>query len=112
MRTFRRACLTIVLLFVALISLNMMRLGLAPAQVEPPATRNGDVDCDGEIDISDPIALLNWLFSDGPEPCAIAQTEPCCTELGEEVAMLRATVDALSAQVPHPKDIVLIQTPP
>ncbi|MBI4607191.1 MAG: hypothetical protein HY721_34945 [Planctomycetes bacterium] len=29
---------------------------------------NGDVNGDGSRDISDPIALLNWLFGGGPEP--------------------------------------------
>jgi hypothetical protein len=108
MRVLKQTCLTTILLFIAL---NMVRLGRAPAQVGPQAMRNGDVDCDGQINITDALSTLNWLFSDGPEPCAIAQTEPCCTQLQEEVTTLRATVEALSARVPSPRDIVLIETP-
>ena len=31
---------------------------------------NGDVNCDGEINISDALFLMNWLFSGGEAPCA------------------------------------------
>ena len=31
---------------------------------------NGDVNCDGEINISDALFLMNWLFSGGEAPCS------------------------------------------
>ncbi len=38
------------------------------------ATENGDVNGDGARDLSDAVALLDWLFQGGPEPVAFAQT--------------------------------------
>lgn len=35
---------------------------------EPPACQAGDVNSDGEVDISDPVHLLRFLFLDGPAP--------------------------------------------
>ena len=67
------------------------------------------MDCDGQVNITDPLIILNWLFSDGPEPCAIAQTDAGYTEMREEVTALRATVDALAARVPGAGDIVTLR---
>ena len=111
MRMLKQALFSMVLVVIALIALNVVRFGRAPAQAGPQgegqvAMRNGDVDCDGQININDPLVLLNWLFRDGSEPCAIAQTDTCCAELRGEVAALRATVDALAARIPRPSDIV------
>ena len=100
MRIFKQALASMAILVLALVALNLVRLGQVPAQVGPPvALRNGDVDCDGQINISDPLVLLNWLFGTGQEPCAIAQTDACCTELRAEVAKL-------AARVPGPRDLV------
>jgi len=84
-------------LLVAILALNALRFRPAPAEVngQPPA-RSGDTNCDGKIDITDPIIVLNWLFSDGPEPCAIAQGDACCESLRAEIA----------ARMPLPDDIV------
>ncbi len=30
-----------------------------------------EANCDGQVDISDPVYTLNWLFSGGPDPCCI-----------------------------------------
>lgn len=109
MRILKQAVLTMALLVLALLALSLVRLGRVPAQVPPQvALGNGDVDCDGEINITDPLVLLNWLFGEGPEPCAIAQAQPdaCCTELREEVANLRSMVDVLSRRVPSPRDLL------
>jgi hypothetical protein len=55
----------------------------------PEATENGDTNGDGARDISDAVHLLQWLFSGGEPPVAIAQ------EGGndEDVAQLRAMVN-------------------
>ena len=51
---------------------------------------NGDVNCDGKLDLSDPISLLGYLFLGGPAPCACtcAPPAPVCgnnlLELPEE----------------------------
>ena len=115
MRLLKQALLVSLMLLASIVLLNLARINRRPLQGQAggqSSIRNGDVDCDGKINITDPLLTLNWLFGDGPEPCAIAQTEPCCTELQEEIAMLRAAVEALSARVPSPRDIVLIETPP
>ncbi|MBI4601509.1 MAG: hypothetical protein HY721_06040 [Planctomycetes bacterium] len=114
MRLFKQALLSMALLVVTLVTLSLVRLGRTPAQVNPAGegqvvVRNGDVDCDGQINITDPIITLNWLFGDGPEPCAIAQSDTCCTELRQEVATLRAAVETLASRVPGPGDIVTLR---
>lgn len=115
MRMLKQAVLTAGLFLIALIALNLVRMRLTPAQAPQPGTgesaRSGDTNCDGKIDITDPIIVLNWLFGDGPEPCAIAQADTCCESLQEEVASLRATVESLAARIPGPESIVSIRTP-
>lgn len=37
-----------------------------------PALENGDVNSDGDVDLSDAVYLLSWLFNGGPEPAPIA----------------------------------------
>jgi len=34
----------------------------------PPVFKNGDVNCDGEINTADIVYLINYLFAGGPEP--------------------------------------------
>ena len=47
-------------------------LGVAvPALTFGGPAGNGDVNGDGEINISDAIYLINWQFSDGPEPVSL-----------------------------------------
>jgi hypothetical protein len=75
-----------VLLVNALALLWMLSVRVVPAEggrgAGDTAVGNGDVNCDGRIDLSDPVYMLSYLFQNGPEPCAIAQ-EPaeCCLEL-------------------------------
>jgi hypothetical protein len=46
--------------------------GAGVPNVCPAGTVNGNVNGDSQLDISDPVYLLNFLFSGGPDPCAIA----------------------------------------
>lgn len=115
MRILVRSILSLVLVILALVTLNLIRFTLSPRAarsqgVEPIVVRNGDVDCDGEINITDPIVTLNWLFGNGPEPCAIAQTDSCCTELRDDVAALRASLEVLAARIPSPDDLVTLNS--
>jgi uncharacterized protein DUF1566 len=67
----------------------IMNLRAAPRAGGVTAQQNGDVNCDGKLDISDAIALLVHLFQDGSAPCAIAQEAlPCCTELSQKLDRL------------------------
>jgi len=61
----------------------------AAAGVDPVASENGDMNGDGKRDISDPIFMLSWLFSGGPEPVACAQAG---SDLEDRVATLEAVV--------------------
>ncbi len=62
-------------------------------QVAGKPSGNGDVNCDGDIDVSDPVYLLRWLFSAGEPPCALAQSP----DLEARVAALEGAL--ASAQV-------------
>jgi type VI secretion system VgrG family protein len=57
---------------------------------------NGDVNGSGRIDITDAVYLLNWLFSGGPEPVAIAGAP----ELEARVRALESSVANLQAALP------------
>lgn len=37
-----------------------------------PALENGDVNSNGNVDLSDSLYLLSWLFNGGPEPAPLA----------------------------------------
>src|SRR5262245_7135801 len=37
-----------------------------------PALENGDVNSDGEIDLSDAVSILGWLYLGGPGPAPVA----------------------------------------
>lgn len=112
MRLLRKLCQATALLICTIVGLSLLRIARTPALAGPAggpaAARNGDVNCDGRLDISDSISILNWLFSDGPEPCAIAQTDTCCEDLRAEVAALRSTVGTLMGRVPGGQDIVYV----
>jgi hypothetical protein len=67
----------------AVLTLALLARGLpaAPAALAAPddgglssAIPNGDVNCDGTIEISDAVYTLQFLFAGGPPPCAVA---PC-----------------------------------
>ncbi len=79
MRFFKHAVLMTSLLFSAVAMLAILSLRTVPAQEGGGGAgfriplRNGDVNCDGRLDVSDPIFLLNTMFRDGREPCAFAQ---------------------------------------
>jgi hypothetical protein len=110
MRLLRKLSQVTALLLCTIVGLSLLRIARTPAlagpEGGPAAARNGDVNCDGQLDISDSISILNWLFSDGSEPCAIAQPDTCCEDVREEVAALRSTVDTLLGRVPGAQDIV------
>jgi uncharacterized coiled-coil protein SlyX len=54
------------------------------------ASQNGDVNCDGEVQLSDAVFTLNWLFLGGRDPCPIADPP----QLLERIAQLETEVAA------------------
>lgn len=66
----------------------------ADAGTAPVSTRNGDINGDFQIDIADPIALLQYLFLAGEAPVAIAQEPDSLTR--SEVELLREILPHLS----------------
>jgi hypothetical protein len=93
-------------------SLPASGIGGAGGQV---ASQNGDVNCDGRLDITDPILVLEHLFRGGQEPCAFAQGGPGFPEVVEQLERLNGSATTLVGQLdavlsskwpPRPQDIV------
>ena len=61
----------------------------------PQADRNGDVNGDARLDMSDAIYLLLHIFRDGPQPVAFAQAEPA--DLGGLEGSLGSIADSLQS---------------
>ena len=61
----------------------------------PQADRNGDVNGDARLDMSDAVYLLLHIFRDGPQPVALADSP----ELIERVARLEEMIDSLEEQL-------------
>lgn len=68
----RRLEAVVVVVVTALMSSYLTtQFGVVSSQEAVPI-RNGDVNGDGDRDVSDPIYLLRWMFANGPAPIAIA----------------------------------------
>lgn len=81
--------------FLALSALTRgRRLPAAPNQAAAPAL-SGDVNCDGQLNIGDPVHLLQYLFLGGPEPCVAQVGGDCC-------AALEAKLDRVIAALEDP----------
>jgi hypothetical protein len=79
----------------ALLALNVFHL-VAPARAGTSvAAGNGDVNGDAEIDISDAVYLLRYLFESGAPPAACADSPAVLERLGQ----LESSVASLSADV-------------
>ncbi len=66
------------------------------AQAGLEATKNGDVNASGDIDLSDAVYLINWLFLGGPAPAAIAGAP----ELEERLAAVEKRLEELAGGIP------------
>lgn len=60
---------------------------------EKVATQNGDVNGNGTMDISDAVYLLSFLFTGGPPPVAMAQSDGLTQD---EVSLLKQVLPHLS----------------
>ncbi|MHC4619736.1 MAG: SUMF1/EgtB/PvdO family nonheme iron enzyme [Planctomycetota bacterium] len=87
--------------FVASIALNIALVGMFSPAVNADdiptegSLLNGDVNCNGSVDMSDAIRILNWLFVGGDGPCPLADTP----ELVEQIAQLEADLAASTAAI-------------
>jgi len=86
MRLVKLSILMSSLLLSAFLLLSILSLSRIPAASRGGGAGilgvlKGDVNCDGELDISDPIRLLQHIFQGGPEPCAFA-AEPLSVSPG------------------------------
>jgi hypothetical protein len=64
-----------VLVGAAIVS-SLQILGQAGGAAAAVATQNGDINGDGNLDLSDAVSLLRFLFQGGPPPVAIDCGEP------------------------------------
>src|SRR5262249_21196102 len=86
-----------VLLFNAVLLLSLVSLRTVPAAPKgagggTAGTKNGDVNCDGRINIADPVYLLQYLFNQGSDTCVLAQQGPGFQEVVDQLKSLEATV--------------------
>jgi hypothetical protein len=95
MRLMRQVFIMSALLISAVAILTVVSLHRLPAAPggAPATTRSGDVNCDGELDIADPVHLLNFLFLGGKEPCAVAQDGNCCPALEAKLDRIIAALE-------------------
>ncbi len=73
------------------------------------ATQNGDTNGDGSRDISDAVHLLQWLFSGGEPPVAIAQeggNDDAIEELREQIAELQSGSRLSNAAIVNNMDAI------
>jgi hypothetical protein len=114
MQLLKRMALVSMLLVNLVVLLGVLTLRAFPGSGrgggEVRAAKNGDVNCDGRLNLADPVYLLQYLFNDGADTCAFAQEDPgpCCAELSSALAALQARMDAVASRVPTPTDIVAV----
>jgi hypothetical protein len=73
------------------------------------ATQNGDTNGDGSRDISDAVHLLQWLFSGGEPPVAIAQeggNDDAIEELREQIAELQSGSRLSNTAIVNNMDVI------
>src|SRR5882672_11187975 len=106
MRFLKISALMAAMLFSAIAMLGVLSMRGLPARggSVPAATLNGDVNCDGVVDISDAIATIQFQFYGGTPPCALAQDNFATKD---ELNALAARLDALETAA---KKTVLMAT--
>jgi len=119
-RFFKLSALMAILLFNAVLLLSVISLRAVPAASRGAGgglvgTKNGDVNCDGRINIADPVYLLQYLFNHGSDTCVLAQESDVLTQLktiSDQITALQSSIATLgSCWPPKTEDIVsLIQT--
>jgi hypothetical protein len=112
MRFLKASALMAAMLFSAIAMLGVLSMRGLPARGGsiPGATMNGDVNCDGKVDISDAISVIQYAFYGGTAPCAIAEDPTVLDKLnalGDQITTLQASVAGLAPTwPPKPEDLV------
>ena len=101
MRFLKASALMAAMLFSAIAMLGVLSMRGLPARggSVPGATLNGDVNCDGKVDISDAISVIQYAFYGGTAPCAIAEDPTVLDKLdalASQIAALQTSVAALA----------------
>src|SRR5262245_53026831 len=97
MKLLKASTFVTILLLNALITLGIMSLRVQPVRGGAAgATKDGDVNCDDKIDIADAISIIQWQFTGGPPPCALAQDNFATKEELAALAARVATVETSS----------------
>ena len=107
MKLLKASALMAVLLVCAVLLLGVLSLRAHPVRGAGGGATgsNGDVNCDGKVNIADAIAIIQWQFAGGTEPCALAQD----AGILEKLTSLQNSVDSLFKRLPAPEDIVTIR---
>jgi len=97
----RRTFTTLGLLFAGFFA-GALYLGIPKAHAGGPsaggALLNGDANCNGTVDMSDAILMLNWLFLGGNRPCPLADPPHLVERVAElEVALAASQVELATA---------------
>jgi hypothetical protein len=83
-------------------------LPAAPLHAGTEPRGNGDVNCDGKIDLSDAVAILGWLFLGDTPPCPIDcrpyqmeidELRKAVTSLEHSLEIVRAELDVTEADL-------------
>lgn len=95
---------------VALLGLLSVRGFPARAGDEQEAAGNGDVNCDGRLDLTDAVSILEYLFRGGEAPCsiAVAQEEPDLDAVLQAIGDLEAAMAECCERrwPPRAKDVI------
>jgi hypothetical protein len=112
MRFLKVSALMAAMLFSAIAMLGVLSMRGLPARGGsiPGATLNGDVNCDGRVDISDAISVIQFAFYGGTPPCAIAEDPTVLDKLdalGNQITALQSSLQGLApAWPPKAEDVV------
>ena len=99
MRFLKGSALVVVTLFFAVALLGILSLRGLPVR-GAGSTISGDVNCDGKVDISDAVFTLQFLFTGGPAPCALAQEQEVLDKLNSVGDQIKALQDSVGALAP------------
>ena len=100
MRFLKVTGLVVVMMFGAVMMLGVLSLRGLPVRGGSGSTISGDVNCDGQVDISDAIYIIQHQFFGGSAPCALAQDDFATKEDLDALASRLAALESASKRRP------------